>query len=300
MHLVAIARAAGIILNWDDISDLSAAVPLLARVYPNGEADVNHFHAAGGTSCLFRQLLRGGFMHGDARTSWGKSFADFTQESFLDDDQVVWRESPEVPLDLNVLTTVDQPFSSEGGLRLLKGNLGRGVIKVSAVAPEHQIVEAPAIVIDGQDQLQPLFEAGALDRDCVVVVRYQGPQALGMPELHKLTPFLGTLQDRGFKVALVTDGRMSGASGKVPAAIHLVPEAACGGLLAKIQDGDVIRVNAVTGELKFMGDWAEINAREAAVQPRDGERGCGRELFAVNRKNISNAERGASYLFGEA
>jgi len=300
MHLVAIARAAGIILNWDDISDLSAAVPLLARVYPNGEADVNHFHAAGGTSCLFRQLLRGGFMHGDARTSWGKSFADFTQESFLDDDQVVWRESPEVPLDLNVLTTVDQPFSSEGGLRLLKGNLGRGVIKVSAVAPEHQIVEAPAIVIDGQDQLQPLFEAGALDRDCVVVARYQGPQAIGMPELHKLTPFLGTLQDRGFKVALVTDGRMSGASGKVPAAIHLVPEAACGGLLAKIQDGDVIRVNAVTGELKFMGDWAEINAREAAVQPRDGERGCGRELFAVNRKNISNAERGASYLFGEA
>ena len=300
MHLVAIARAAGIILNWDDIADLSAVVPLLARVYPNGEADVNHFHAAGGTSCLFRQLLRGGFMHGDARTSWGKSFADFTQESFLDDEQVVWRESPEVPLDLNVLTTVDQPFSSEGGLRLLKGNLGRGVIKVSAVAPEHQIVEAPAIVIDGQDQLQPLFEAGALDRDCVVVVRYQGPQALGMPELHKLTPFLGTLQDRGFKVALVTDGRMSGASGKVPAAIHLVPEAACGGLLAKIQDGDVIRLNAVSGELTFMGDLAEINAREAAIQPRDGERGCGRELFAVNRKNISNAERGASYLFGEA
>ena len=300
MHLVAIARAAGIILNWDDIADLSAVVPLLARVYPNGEADVNHFHAAGGTSCLFRQLLRGGFMHGDARTSWGKSFADFTQESFLDDEQVVWRESPEVPLDLNVLTTVDQPFSSEGGLRLLKGNLGRGVIKVSAVAPEHQIVEASAIVIDGQDQLQPLFEAGALDRDCVVVVRYQGPQALGMPELHKLMPFLGTLQDRGFKVALVTDGRMSGASGKVPAAIHLVPEAACGGLLAKIQDGDFIRVNAVTGELAFMGDLAEINAREAAIQPRDSERGCGRELFAVNRKNISNAERGASYLFGEA
>ena len=300
MHLVAIARAAGIILNWDDIADLSAVVPLLARVYPNGEADVNHFHAAGGTSCLFRQLLRGGFMHGDARTSWGKSFADFTQESFLDDEQVVWRESPEVPLDLNVLTTVDQPFSSEGGLRLLKGNLGRGVIKVSAVAPEHQIVEAPAIVIDGQDQLKPLFEAGALDRDCVVVVRYQGPQALGMPELHKLTPFLGTLQDRGFKVALVTDGRMSGASGKVPAAIHLVPEAACGGLLAKIQDGDVIRLNAVSGELAFTGDLAEINAREAAIQPRDGERGCGRELFAVNRKNISNAERGASYLFGEA
>ena len=299
MHLVAIARAAGIILNWDDISDLSAVVPLLAKVYPNGKADVNHFHAAGGTSCLFRQLIKGGFMHGDAKTSWGKSFADFTQESFLDGDQVVWRESPEVPLDLEVLTTVDRAFSNEGGLRLLKGNLGRGVIKVSAVAAEHQIVEAPVIVIDAQDQLQPLFEAGTLDRDCVVVVRYQGPKAIGMPELHKLTPFLGTLQDRGFKVALVTDGRMSGASGKVPAAIHLVPEAACGGLLAKIQDGDLIRVNAVSGELAFMGDMAELNRREAAPQPSSGERGCGRELFAVNRNNISNAERGASYLFGE-
>ena len=299
MHLVAIARAAGIILNWDDISDLSAVVPLLAKVYPNGKADVNHFHAAGGTSCLFRQLIKGGFMHGDAKTSWGKSFADFTQESFLDGDQVVWRESPEVPLDLEVLTTVDRAFSNEGGLRLLKGNLGRGVIKVSAVAAEHQIVEAPVIVIDAQDQLQPLFEAGTLDRDCVVVVRYQGPKAIGMPELHKLTPFLGALQDRGFKVALVTDGRMSGASGKVPAAIHLVPEAACGGLLAKIQDGDLIRVNAVTGELAFMGDMAELNRREAAPQPSSGERGCGRELFAVNRNNISNAERGASYLFGE-
>ncbi len=300
MHLVAIARAAGIILNWDDISELSAVVPLLAKVYPNGQADVNHFHAAGGTSCMFRQLIKGGFMHADAKTAWGKSFADFTQESFLENDKVVWRESPEIPLDMAVLTTLDKPFSVEGGLRLLKGNLGRGVIKVSAVAPEHQIVEAPAIVIDGQDQLQPLFESGALNRDCVVVARYQGPKALGMPELHKLTPFLGTLQDKGFKVALVTDGRMSGASGKVPAAIHLVPEAADGGLLAKIQDGDLIRVNAVTGELAFLGDMEELEARAAATQPRTGDRGCGRELFLVNRNNISNAERGASYLFGEA
>jgi phosphogluconate dehydratase len=195
---------------------------------------------------------------------------------------------------------LDKPFSTEGGLRLLKGNLGRGVIKVSAVALEHQIVEAPAIVIDGQDQLQPLFESGELNRDCVVVARYQGPKALGMPELHKLTPFLGTLQDKGFKVALVTDGRMSGASGKVPAAIHLVPEAADGGLLAKIQDGDLIRINAVTGDLQFLGDMAELEARQAASQPRTGDRGCGRELFLVNRNNISNAERGASYLFGEA
>jgi phosphogluconate dehydratase len=300
MHLVAIARAAGIILNWDDISELSAVVPLLAKVYPNGQADVNHFHAAGGTSCMFRQLIKGGFMHGDAKTAWGKNFADFTQESFLDNDRIMWRESPEIPLDMNVLTTLDKPFSPEGGLRLIQGNLGRGVIKVSAVELEHQIVQAPAIVIDGQDQLQPLFESGALDRDCIVVARFQGPKALGMPELHKLTPFLGTLQDKGFKVALVTDGRMSGASGKVPAAIHLVPEAADGGLLAKIQDGDIIRVNAVSGELEFIGDIAELEARVAAPQPGTGERGCGRELFVVNRTNISNAERGASFLFGEA
>ena len=297
MHLVAIARAAGIILNWDDISELSAAVPLLAKVYPNGQADVNHFHAAGGTSCMFRQLLAGGFMHADAKTAWGANFAAFTQESFLDGDKVVWRESPTQPLDMEVLTTLDKPFSSEGGLRLLQGNLGRGVIKVSAVAEQHQIVEAPAVVIDGQDQLAGLFESGQLNRDCVVVVRYQGPKALGMPELHKLTPMLGILQDKGYKVALVTDGRMSGASGKVPAAIHLVPEAAQGGLLAKLVDGDVIRVNAVTGELQFMGDMSALQARTAAPQPDAGQRGCGRELFAVNRSNISDAEQGASYLF---
>jgi phosphogluconate dehydratase len=298
MHLVAIARAAGIVMNWDDISELSSVVPLLAKVYPNGHADVNHFHAAGGTSAMFRQLLKGGFMHGDAKTSWGENFADFTQESFLDGDKVVWRESPEVPLDLEVLTTLDKPFSPEGGLRLLAGNLGRGVIKVSAVAPEHRIVEAPAVVIDGQDQLAGLFESGQLNKDCVVVVRYQGPVALGMPELHKLTPMLGILQDKGYKVALVTDGRMSGASGKVPAAIHLVPEAAKGGILAKIVDGDIIRVDAITGDLLFMGDMQELEAREAAAQPDAGQRGCGREYFAVNRDNISNAEQGASYLFG--
>ena len=298
MHLVAIARAAGIILNWDDISELSAAVPLLARVYPNGQADVNHFHAAGGTSCLFRQLLDSGFMHADAKTSWGDSFADFTQEPRLDaDNKVVWHESPQQPLDMEVLTTVDKAFSNEGGLRLMSGNLGRGVIKVSAVALENQIVEAPAVVIDAQDDLEPLFKSGSLDRDCVVVVRYQGPKALGMPELHKLMPFLGTLQDKGHKVALVTDGRMSGASGKVPAAIHIVPEAASGGLLGKVREGDLLRVNAVTGELMFVGDEAELNAREAAPQPNAGQQGCGRELFAINRDNISNAEQGASFLF---
>ena len=298
MHLVAIARAAGIIMNWDDISDLSSVVPLLARVYPNGHADVNHFHAAGGTSAMFRQLLKGGYMHADAKTAWGENFADFTQESFLDGDKLVWRESPEEPLDQEVLTTLDKPFSPEGGLRLLDGNLGRGVIKVSAVAPEHQVVEAPAVVIDAQDQLADLFKSGQLNRDCVVVVRYQGPKALGMPELHKLTPMLGILQDKGHSVALVTDGRMSGASGKVPAAIHLVPEAAKGGLLAKVADGDILRIDAVSGELKFMGDLAELEARDPAPQPDVGQEGCGREFFAVNRDNISNAEQGASYLFG--
>ena len=297
MHLVAIARAAGIIINWDDIADLSATVPLLARVYPNGNADVNHFHAAGGTSCMFRQLLDAGLMHADAKTVWGECFGSFTQESFVENDKIVWRESPQEPLDMDVLTTVDQAFSSEGGIRLLAGNLGRGVIKVSAVDAEHQIIEAPAVVIDDQNQLEPLFKSGALNRDCVVVVRYQGPKALGMPELHKLTPFLGILQDKGFKVALVTDGRMSGASGKVPAAIHLVPEAVDGGLIAKLRDGDVLRVDAISGEINCLEDMEVINSRQAAVQPKSGQRGCGRELFAVNRNNISNAEQGASYLF---
>ncbi|MDG2146351.1 MAG: phosphogluconate dehydratase [Porticoccaceae bacterium] len=297
MHLVAIARAAGIIVNWDDIAELSAVVPLLAKVYPNGEADVNHFHAAGGTSCMFRQLLDAGFMHGDAKTVWGENFSSFTQESFMEDDKIVWRESPEQPLDLEVLTTTVQPFSKEGGIRLLAGNIGRGVIKVSAVAPEHQVVEAPAIVLDDQDKLEGMFKAGLLNRDCVVVVRYQGPKALGMPELHKLTPFLGILQDKGYKVALVTDGRMSGASGKVPAAIHLVPEAVDGGLLAKLQNGDLIRVDAVSGQIECLEDMNVVNSREAAPNPKGNQRGCGRELFAVNRDNISNAEQGASYLF---
>ena len=297
MHLVAIARAAGIIVNWDDIAELSAVVPLLAKVYPIGEADVNHFHAAGGTSCMFRQLLDSGFMHGDAKTVWGKNFSSFTQESFIEDDKIVWRESPEQPLDLEVLTTIAQPFSKEGGIRLLSGNIGRGVIKVSAVAPEHQVIEAPAIVLDDQDKLEGMFKAGQLNKDCVVVVRHQGPKALGMPELHKLTPFLGILQDKGYKVALVTDGRMSGASGKVPAAIHLVPEAVDGGLLAKLQNGDLIRVDAVSGQIECLEDMNVVNSREAAPNPKGSQRGCGRELFAVNRDNISNAEQGASYLF---
>ena len=207
---------------------------------------------------MFRQLLDAGLMHADAKTVWGECFASFTQESFVENDKIVWRESPQNPLDLEVLTTTEHAFSDEGGIRLLTGNLGRGVIKVSAVDLEHQIVEAPIVVINDQNELEPLFKSGALNRDCIVVVRYQGPKALGMPELHKLTPFLGILQDKGFKVALVTDGRMSGASGKVPAAIHLVPEAVDGGLLAKLRDGDLVRVNAVTGEIDCLEDMNVI------------------------------------------
>ena len=302
MHLVAIARAAGIIMNWTDLADLSAVVPLLAKVYPNGEADVNHFHAAGGTAVLFRQLLDGGLMHAEARTAWGVNFADFTQEAVLDmaGDGVLWRESPPESLDKAVLASMDAPFADEGGVRLLQGNLGRSVMKVSAVAKEHWLVEAPAVVIDDQDQLAGLFQSGQLDRDCVVVVRFQGPQALGMPELHKLTPFLSSLQDKGFHVALVTDGRMSGASGKVPAAIHLVPEAIAGGLLAKIHDGDLLRIDAASGELQFLGDLHELNGRAPAPRPPAGPRGCGRELFRVNRLAMGTAEQGASFLYGDA
>jgi len=302
MHLVAIARAAGIIMNWTDLADLSAVVPLLAKVYPNGEADVNHFHAAGGTAVLFRQLLDGGLMHAEARTAWGVNFADFTQEAVLDmaGDGVLWRESPPESLDKAVLASMDAPFADEGGVRLLQGNLGRSVMKVSAVAKEHWLVEAPAVVIDDQDQLAGLFQSGQLDRDCVVVVRFQGPQALGMPELHKLTPFLSSLQDKGFHVALVTDGRMSGASGKVPAAIHLVPEAIAGGLLAKIHDGDLLRIDAASGELQFLGDLHELNGRAPAPIPTAGQRGCGRELFRVNRLAMGTAEQGASFLYGDA
>ena len=300
MHLVAIARAAGIIMNWTDLADLSVVVPMLAKVYPNGQADVNHFHAAGGTAVLFRQLLEGGLMHADARTAWGDNFADFTQEAVMDmaGDGVLWRESPLRSLDPTVLASLDSPFADEGGVRLLQGNLGRSVMKVSAVAQEHWIVEAPAVVIDDQDQLAGLFETGKLNRDCVVVARFQGPQALGMPELHKLTPFLSSLQDKGFRVALVTDGRMSGASGKVPAAIHLVPEAMAGGMLAKINDGDLLRVDAVAGELQFLGDLQALQARVPATQPAAGQRGCGRELFRMNRLAMGTAEQGASFLYG--
>ncbi len=297
IHLIAMARAAGIVIDWNDFDALSAVVPLLARVYPNGQADINHFHAAGGTGFLFRELLGAGLMHGDARSMWGGGIADCIREPHLDGDNVVWRDGVTTSLDADVLRGVAEPFDREGGLRLLTGNLGRAVIKVSAVAERHRVVEAPAVVLASQHDLQRKFDAGELDRDCVVVVRFQGPRANGMPELHKLTPLLGSLQDRGFEVALVTDGRMSGASGKVPAAIHVSPEAVAGGALAKVRDGDRIRLDANAGTLNVLVADAELATRADAIPEEHSDNGVGRELFACFRRIVSTPEQGATVLF---
>ncbi|EOZ4775657.1 phosphogluconate dehydratase [Pseudomonas aeruginosa] len=293
LHLLAIAQAAGIQLTWQDMSELSHVVPTLARIYPNGQADINHFQAAGGMSFLIRQLLDGGLLHEDVQTVAGPGLRRYTREPFLEDGRLVWREGPERSLDEAILRPLDKPFSAEGGLRLMEGNLGRGVMKVSAVAPEHQVVEAPVRIFHDQASLAAAFKAGELERDLVAVVRFQGPRANGMPELHKLTPFLGVLQDRGFKVALVTDGRMSGASGKVPAAIHVSPEAIAGGPLVRLRDGDRVRVDGVNGELRVLVDDAEWQARSLEPAPQDGNLGCGRELFAFMRNAMSSAEEGA-------
>ncbi|MDV6432060.1 phosphogluconate dehydratase [Pseudomonas aeruginosa] len=293
LHLLASAQAAGIQLTWQDMSELSHVVPTLARIYPNGQADINHFQAAGGMSFLIRQLLDGGLLHEDVQTVAGPGLRRYTREPFLEDGRLVWREGPERSLDEAILRPLDKPFSAEGGLRLMEGNLGRGVMKVSAVAPEHQVVEAPVRIFHDQASLAAAFKAGELERDLVAVVRFQGPRANGMPELHKLTPFLGVLQDRGFKVALVTDGRMSGASGKVPAAIHVSPEAIAGGPLARLRDGDRVRVDGVNGELRVLVDDAEWQARSLEPAPQDGNLGCGRELFAFMRNAMSSAEEGA-------
>lgn len=294
MYIVAAARAAGIIVNWDDFSELSDAVPLLARVYPNGHADINHFHAAGGMALLIKELLDAGLLHEEVNTVAGFGLRRYTQEPKLIDNELIWVEGPSESLDPEVLTKVAQPFQANGGLKLLKGNLGRAVIKVSAVSPSHRVVEAPAIVIDDQNKLEALFKAGELDKDCVVVVKGQGPKAIGMPELHKLTPILGTLQDKGFKVALLTDGRMSGASGKVPAAIHLTPEALDGGMIAKVENGDLIRVDANSGELTLLVDETVLSTREAEkVNLRSNSYGMGRELFSALRSNLSSPETGA-------
>lgn len=294
LHMPAIAQAAGIQLTWQDMADLSEVVPTLAKVYPNGQADVNHFHACGGVPFMVRTLLDAGLLHEDVHTVVGKGLRRYIQEPFLDGDKLVWRDGPAQSLDETILRPAERPFSPEGGLRVLEGNLGRGVTKISAVAPEHRVVEAPARVFIDQSELAAAFKAGELERDFIAVVRFQGPKANGMPELHKLTPFLGVLQDRGYKVALVTDGRMSGASGKVPAAIHVCPEALDGGPLALVRDGDIIRVDGETGELRALVDPAEWATRQPAIRPEDMGIGCGRELFAFMRASFSTAEQGAS------
>ena len=297
IHLPAIARAAGIIIDWQDLGDLSHAVPLLARVYPNGAGDVNNFHAAGGIGYVVKELLGAGLLHGDILTVSG-TMADYAAEPVLVNDELHWQAAPADSRDDAMLRPVSAPFSPDGGMRLLAGNLGRAIIKTSAVAEDRWTIEAPCRIFDDQNQVLAAFKAGELERDVVVVVRFQGPRANGMPELHKLTPALGVLQDKGFRVALLTDGRMSGASGKVPAVIHLSPEALPGsdgvsGPLAYLQDGDVVRVCAVKGEATALVDEAEWASRAPAVAPPPAV-GVGRELFALFRHHADEAEKGGS------
>ncbi len=296
IHLPAIARAAGIMLDWQDLDELSAAVPLIARVYPNGSGDVNHFHAAGGMGFVIRELLDAGLLHRDIMTVAGDDLTAYGQEPALDGDTLVWREAPAVSGDDSMLRPPSNPFLPDGGMRLVQGNLGRGTFKTSAVDPSRWTIEAPARVFHAQEDVLAAFKAGELDRDVVVVVRFQGPRANGMPELHKLTPPLGVLQDKGFKVALVTDGRMSGASGKVPAAIHVTPEALGGGPLAFVEDGDVIRLCGHDGVLEVKAD---LSARVAAERPAV-EDGLGRELFAMMRVHADGAEQGGSAMLAGA
>jgi phosphogluconate dehydratase len=299
LHLVAMARAAGINLTWEDISELSDVVPLLARVYPNGLADVNHFHAAGGMGFLIGQLLSKGLLHDDVRTVWGDGLEPYAIEIGINEDGTVRRSpAPKESGEPKILASVQKPFQENGGLKMLKGNLGNAVIKISAVKPERHVIEAPAKIFHHQQGLIDAFKAGELDCDFVAVIRFQGPRANGMPELHRLTPTLGVLQDRGYRIAMVTDGRMSGASGKVPAAIHVTPEASTGGPIAKIREGDMVRVDAVTGELSVLVDEAEFAARQPAEADLSAnEFGMGRELFATFRAKAGPATEGASSLY---
>lgn len=296
IHIMAIARAAGVQINWQDLSDLSDIIPLMCRIYPNGLADINRFQAVGGMGFLMRELRAGGLLHDDVKTVMGgEGLAPYCKEPFLDNNMLVWRDAPTESLDDAVLRPLASPFSPEGGMKLLKGNLGRSVIKVSAVKPEYRKVKAPAMVFHTQEAMQAAFKRGDMDKDCIAVVRFQGPKANGMPELHKLTPALGVLQDRGFKVALVTDGRMSGASGKIPAAIHLTPEALDKGCIGLIQDGDIIELDADSGKLELLVSEAELQARQhPTVDLTPSHYGMGRELFAPLRATVGLAEEGAT------
>jgi phosphogluconate dehydratase len=298
IHWVAVARAAGLLIDWSDFSELSAVVPLLTRVYPNGSADVNQFQAAGGPGFVLRELMRGGLMHEEvAAVAEGGMSAYGSRPVLKNAGVIAWEPIPSVSGDTAVLRTVDDPFSATGGLRLLSGNLGRSVIKISSVPEDRHVIEAPAKVFESQEALQQAFKSGELEQDFIAVVRFQGPRANGMPELHKLTPPLAVLQGKGFRVALVTDGRMSGASGKVPAAIHVSPEALAGGPLAKVRNGDVIRLDADAGTLQVLVDEAAWLARPVAQRSealaQDAAHGLGRELFAGLRRNVSSAEEGA-------
>ncbi|MDG1282269.1 MAG: phosphogluconate dehydratase [Pseudorhodobacter sp.] len=292
LHLPAMARAAGVLLDLEDFADISAAVPLMAKVYPNGLADVNHFHAAGGLGFMIGQLLDNGLLHPDAKTVAGEGLSLYRQEPKLRGDRVVWEDGSNQSLNEKILRPCADPFQSTGGLTQLSGNLGRGVIKISAVAPERHVIEAPVRVFHDQQSVKDAFKAGSFTTDTIVVVRFQGPRANGMPELHSLTPLLSVLQDRGLKVALVTDGRMSGASGKVPAAIHVSPEAACGGTIGKLQDGDIVRLDATHGTLEVLG--VDLDARPMAEADLSGNsHGIGRELFEVFRQTVGPATEGA-------
>jgi len=299
IHLPAMARAAGIIIDWEDIDILSTVVPQIARIYPNGAGDVNQFQQAGGMAYTIAALLEAGLLHADLLAAGAHSFGAFAREPVLQEGALAWVAPPETPRDTSMLRPVDDPFRSDGGMRLVQGNLGRGIFKTSAVAPESWTIEAPCRVFTCQSDVTDAFKAGAFTTDTVVVVRFQGPRANGMPELHNLSPALGVLQDRGLRVALVTDGRMSGASGKVPAAIHVTPEAACGGPLGKLRDGDVVRLCANRGELTALVDAADWASRAQATPPED-EDGTGRELFAMMRRGADGAELGASAMLAEA
>ena len=300
IHMAAIARAAGIIINWDDYAAISKAVPLICKIYPNGIMDVNHFHAAGGMAFLIGELIGSGLMQADVTTiAGGDGLHAYTQEPVknmhLEQDAVIWRDGPKESLDPEILTTVDQPIRKDGGLALLQGNLGRAVMKISAIEEENWKVEAPAIVIDDQNDLIKMHKAGKLERDFVVVLRFQGPRANGMPELHKLTPILGLQQDKGFRVAMVTDGRMSGASGKVPAAIHLHPEALMDGPIARIQTGDIVRVDPANNLVEVVG--VDLSSRTSATQPPQPQLAAlGMNMFAAQRAIATDAESGASTL----
>jgi phosphogluconate dehydratase len=302
LHLIVMAAAAGITLTWDDFAELASVTPLLCHIYPSGTADVNHFHAAGGMGFLTRELLDAGLLHGDVRTVMGQGLEVYASEPGLDaDGNLIWRPAATASGDENVLRGVNNPFQPTGGLAVLDGVLGRAVMKTSAVAKERHVIEAPARIFHSQEEVQAAFKAGALNQDFVAVVRFQGPKANGMPELHKLVPPLGVLQDRGFKVALVTDGRLSGASGKIPAAIHVTPEAADGGAISKIRDGDMVRLDAVTGTLEVKVDADIWAAREVErIDLSANQAGVGRELFAAFRGGVSTADTGASIFAGLA